>query len=154
MARRTTLVFKNYQQNGSFRNHQILKKKIPITSSFIVVSCPWFLLFCFVLYHQSWGLTYTQALKNIIVFGLINGGWLIHESTYTQKNMVHVHMYTTKIFCNQNRTSLWAGSWLLTYSWRNCSSSGHWLAGRSCLAITLTWIDDIMWTLSKLIVWH
>ena len=52
---------------------KILKKKIPITSSFIVVSCPWFLLFCFVLYHQSWGSTYTWAFKNIVVFNLKTG---------------------------------------------------------------------------------
>ena len=63
------------------------KKKIPITS-FIIVSCPWFLLFCFVLYHQSWRLTYTQTFKNIVVFGLKNGGRLIHELTYTRENMV------------------------------------------------------------------
>ena len=88
MARGTTLVFKNHQQNGSFRSHQILKKKIPITSSFVIVSCPWFLLFCFVLYHQSWRSTYTQAFKNIVVFGLKNRGRLIHESTYTRENTV------------------------------------------------------------------
>ena len=77
-------------KNGSFRSHQILKKKMPITSSFIIVSCPWFLLFCFVLYHQSWGSTYTRAFKNIIVFGLKNRGWLIHKSTYTRENTVPV----------------------------------------------------------------
>ena len=65
-----------------------MKKKIPITSSFIIVSCPWFLLFCFVLYHQLWGLTNTRAFKNIVVFGLKNGGWIIHESTYTWENTV------------------------------------------------------------------
>ena len=31
-------------------------------------------LFCFLLNHQSWGLTNTRALKNIVVFGLENGG--------------------------------------------------------------------------------
>ena len=88
MARGTTLVFKNHQQNGSFRSHQILKKKIPITSS-LIVSCPWFLLFCFVLYHQSWRSTYTRVFKNINVFGLKNRGWLIHKSTYTRENTVY-----------------------------------------------------------------
>ena len=65
-----------------------MKKKIPITSSFIIVSCPWFLLFCFVLYHQSCRSTYTRAFKNIVAFGLKNWGRIIHESTYTWEIMV------------------------------------------------------------------
>ena len=81
MARGTTLVLKNHQQNRSFRSNQILKKKIPITSS-IIVPCPRFPLFCFVLYHQSWGSTYTRPFKYIVVFGLKNRGRLIHELTY------------------------------------------------------------------------
>ena len=47
-------------------------------------------LFCFLLYHQSWGLTYTRALKNIVVFCLENGGRFIHKSTYTRVKTVEV----------------------------------------------------------------
>ena len=65
------------------RNYQSLQ-----SSFIIIVSCPWFLLFCFVLYYQSWGSTYTRAFKNIVVFGLKNGGRLTHESTYTRENTV------------------------------------------------------------------
>ena len=48
IARGTTLFFKNHQQNGSFRSHQILKKKIPITSFICFLSLIPSILFCFV----------------------------------------------------------------------------------------------------------
>ena len=54
-------------------------------------------VFCFVLYHQSWGSTYTQVFKNIIVFGLKNGGRLIHESTYTRENTVTVPLLSDSV---------------------------------------------------------
>ena len=43
---------------------------------FLVLDSFYFVLF---LYHQSWGSTYTRAFKNIVVFGLKNGGRFIHE---------------------------------------------------------------------------
>ena len=46
------------------------------------------MVFCFVLYHQSGGLTYTRAFKNIVVSGLKNRSRLKQESTYTRENMV------------------------------------------------------------------
>ena len=84
MVRVTTLVFKNHQQNSSFRSHQILKKKIPITSSFIL-----FLAldsFYFVLFVSSiMGGRLIQELSKIL-FLLEKRGRLIHESTYTREN--------------------------------------------------------------------
>ena len=38
------------------------------------------------------GSTYTRAFKNIVVFGLKNGGRLIHESTYTRENTVMLEL--------------------------------------------------------------
>ena len=95
----------------------ILKKKIPITS-FIIVCCPWFLLFCFVLYHQSWGSTYTRAFKNVVVFGLKIGDRPIHESTYIEK--IRYCMWKTRDqtcpnhspTCTLYRSLWWHNYWL------------------------------------------
>ena len=66
-----------------------MKKKIPITS---------FIFYCFlslipsILFYfvsSIMGGRHTRAFKTIVVFGLKNGGQLIHESTYTWENMVH-----------------------------------------------------------------
>ena len=101
MARGTTLVFKNHEQNGSFRSHQILKKKTPISSSFIV-SCLdsfYFVLFCIVnhggqLIHELSKISlFLAALKNGVDLYTRKYGKLLNDVEVLRQKWEKVHLH-------------------------------------------------------------